>query len=227
VEHLLSHTSGGEPGSRYSYSGDRFAKLDRVLEKAAGRSFASLLRERILDPAGLADTAPNPGQPSSCLEARRDPEIVAGRMARGYDPGGETAVEYRKHFVTAAGLVSTAADMARFSIALDDGRLLQERSVERMFSPAVSPAGAPLPYALGWFVQEVNGRKLAWHYGWWTGASSLIIKDLARRRTFVLLANSDGLSREFDLDDGDLERSPFAREVLAFWKAGDELGPMP
>ena len=222
VEHLLSHTSEGEPGTKFRYNGDRFGKLDRVLEKVAGRSFASLLRERILDPLGLADTAPNPAQPASCREAGRDPEAFARRMARGYDSDGETPVEYRKHFVTAAGLVSTAADVARFSLALEDGRLLEAPALERMFSPAVSSlGGAELPYGLAWFIQDVEGRKLAWHYGWWVGASSLVIKDLARRRTFVLLGNSDGLSRKFDLSDGDILRSPFAREILAAWDAMD------
>ena len=221
VEHLLSHTSEGEPGTRFRYSGDRFAKLDRVLEKVAGRSFASLLRERVLESIGLADTAPNPAQLASCREAGRDPEALAPRMARGYDSDGKTPVEYRKHFVTAAGLVSTAADMARFSLALEDGRLLDAASRARMFSPVVSSGGAELPYGLAWFIQDVEGRRIAWHYGWWVGASSLVIKDLARRRTFVLLGNSDGLSRKFDLSDGDLLRSPFAREILAAWDAMD------
>ena len=90
-----------------------------------------------------------------------------------------------------------------------------------MFSPAVSTAGAELPYGIAWFIQDVEGRLIAWHYGWWVGASSLVIKDLARRRTFVLLGNSDGLSRKFDLSGGDLLRSPFAREILAAWDAMD------
>ena len=40
-------------------------------------SFASLLRERVLDPIGLADAAPNPAQLASCREAGRDPDALA------------------------------------------------------------------------------------------------------------------------------------------------------
>ena len=59
---------------------------------------------------------------------------------------------------------------------------------------------------------------------WWVGDSSLIVWVPERRLTFVLLANSDGLSRKFDLGkDNDVRRSPFARTFLDIW--ADELGP--
>jgi CubicO group peptidase (beta-lactamase class C family) len=216
VRHLLTHTSEGVPGTRYRYSGNRFGKLDRVVEGAAGRSFAEEVADRILVPIGLADTAPNPLDPESSRKAGRDPAAFAARLARGYESDGETPVEYAKHFVTAAGLVSTAGDMARFSRALDDGRLLREETRELAYSPALDPDGRVLPYGLGWFVQDRNGVRMLWHYGWWIGSSSLIIKVPERRLTFVLLANSDMLSRKFDLgQDEDVLRSPFAREFVA------------
>src|SRR5215510_5186891 len=39
VRHLLSHTSEGNPGEQYRYNGNRFAELDKVVQKATGRSF--------------------------------------------------------------------------------------------------------------------------------------------------------------------------------------------
>src|SRR5688500_7862687 len=59
VKHLFSHTSEGNPGERYSYNGDRFGELDKVVQKAAGKSFAELLISNILDPLELSETAPN------------------------------------------------------------------------------------------------------------------------------------------------------------------------
>jgi CubicO group peptidase (beta-lactamase class C family) len=216
VRHLLTHTSQGVPGTEFHYSGNRFGKLDRVVEGAGRRTFAEEVAGRILDPLGLADTAPNPNDPESSRKAGRDPAVFAARLARGYASDGKTPVEYPKHFVTAAGLVSTAGNMAKFSRALDDGRLLREETREMAFSPALDPDGRPLPYGLGWFVQDRNGVRMLWHYGWWVGSSSLIIKVPERRLTFVLLANSDMLSRKFDLgQDEDVLRSPFAREFVA------------
>ncbi|HEX8474964.1 MAG TPA: serine hydrolase [Pyrinomonadaceae bacterium] len=59
VRHLLSHTSEGNPGEQYRYSGNRFAELDKVIRKASGKSFAELLIANILDPLGMNESAPN------------------------------------------------------------------------------------------------------------------------------------------------------------------------
>lgn len=59
VKHLFSHTSEGNPGENYSYNGNRFAELDKVIQKATGKSFAELLIANILDPLDLKETAPN------------------------------------------------------------------------------------------------------------------------------------------------------------------------
>jgi len=59
VKHLFSHTSEGVPGERYSYNGNRFAELDKVVQKASGKSFAELVIANILDPLDLKETAPN------------------------------------------------------------------------------------------------------------------------------------------------------------------------
>lgn len=223
VRHLLTHTSEGIPGTVYRYSGNRFGELDKVLTKTTGKSFAQLVSERILEPLQLTNTSPNPRLPQSAAEAHRDPAEFTRRLARGYHPDGIKPLEfpYPMHFATAAGLVSTVGDMARFSMALDEDRLLRKETKELAFSPALSSDGKRMPYGLGWFVQERKGVKLVWHYGWWIGNSSLIIKVPERGLTFVMLANSDGLSREFDLGkDENVLRSPFAKEfVSAFVEA--------
>lgn len=59
VKHLFSHTSEGNPGEHYSYNGNRFAELDKVVQKSTGKSFAELLIANILDPLELSETTPN------------------------------------------------------------------------------------------------------------------------------------------------------------------------
>lgn len=215
VRHLLTHTSEGKPGEKFRYNGNRFAQLDKVLEGVTRKSFAQLVSERILEPLSLTNTSPNPLNPSACAAAGRDRGVFLQRSARGYAFDGKTPVEYPKHFVTAAGLVSTAGDVLRFSMALDGNRLLRPETKQLAFAPVTSSSGKVLPYALGWFVQERQGVKILWHYGWDRANASLIIKVPERGVTFVLLANSEALSRKFDLGrDEDVTRSPFAREFL-------------
>lgn len=215
VRHLLSHTSEGVPGETYRYNGTRFGQLDKILTGVTGQSFATEVTRRILQPLALTNTCPNPHSPDACREAGRDAVEFAHRLAQGYEPDGVSPVDYQRHFVTAAGLVSTVGDMIRFSAALDDGRLLPVEMRRIAYAPAVTSTGKSLPYGIGWFVQDRRGVQVLWHYGWWVGGSSLIVKIPDRGLTFVLLANSDGLSRKFGLGrDNDVRRSPFARAFL-------------
>ena len=113
------------------------------------------------------------------------------------------------------GLVATPADVARFSIAWDDNRLLKPETKALAYTAVLDKNGNTLPYGLGWFVFEKNGQKVVWHYGWWDGISSLIVKIPERAVTFVLLANSDMLSRPFNLGtDGNVYSSEFASAFL-------------
>jgi CubicO group peptidase (beta-lactamase class C family) len=72
VAHALSHSGGWRnwrfgrdvtltsdfpPGSRFSYSGEGFFFLQRVVEKLTGRGLQRLARERIFDPLGMRSSA--------------------------------------------------------------------------------------------------------------------------------------------------------------------------
>jgi CubicO group peptidase (beta-lactamase class C family) len=113
------------------------------------------------------------------------------------------------------GLVASAPDVARLSIALDQGRLLSQTTRTRAWTAAVDPDGRTLPSALGWFIQESRGHRLVWHYGHGLESSSLMVKIPERQVTFVILANSDGLSRWRRLgDNADVTASPAATLLL-------------
>ncbi len=69
--HVLSHTSGlpnwreasgpllpaAEPGTRFTYSGEAFFYLQRVVERVTGIPCARFMRERVLDPLGMRDSS--------------------------------------------------------------------------------------------------------------------------------------------------------------------------
>jgi hypothetical protein len=66
---------------------------------------------------------------------------------------------------------------------------------------------------------------VVWQYGLWTANSSLILKVPERQLTFILLANTDGLSSPYPLGAGTLESSPWAREFLDAFVLGS--APLP
>jgi CubicO group peptidase (beta-lactamase class C family) len=221
VKHLMSHTSEDPPGSFYRYNGDRFSRLDLVVGKAAGKPFRLVLQERIIEPLGLTDTAPNSDKVNFAQ--------VHARLAQPYrlDESYEVVKgEYPEHFSTAAGLISSVVDIAKFDAALDNNVLIEAGTRELAFTPMISTTGETLPYGLGWFSQEYMEIRLIWHYGYWQCNSSLILKVPETRMTFIILANTDALSRFFPIGASDtlVLVSPVAMQFLKTFVLADKFG---
>ena len=221
VRHLMSHTSAGVPGTSFAYNGDRFSLLDSVVARATGKPFAVAIQERIITPLGLKRMAPTP-QSAAFAASGLDKTAYLANVAPGYTWNGQryVATAYQTAFSTAAGLTASARDYAAFSMAMDRDAFLSPATKALAWTPVVSPSGAALPYGLGWFVTDYKGVRVIWHYGYWTASSSLVIKVPSQGLTFVLLANTDGLSSPYPLGAGKLAESPWAREFLETFAIG-------
>ncbi|HSK81080.1 MAG TPA: serine hydrolase domain-containing protein [Thermoanaerobaculia bacterium] len=190
VRHVLSHTSEGEPGERFIYS-ERFNWLDNVVESATKGSFPLLLKEGVLQPAGLTNTFGGTGD--GAADAAAHPGLATPYV---WEDGRQVRSEFPPMGLhSSSGLHSTVLDLVAYSAALDDGRLLRAETRERAFSPTVSTQGGALPYGLGWFTQQVAGERVVWHGAWWPRAfSGMLLKVPEKRLTLAVLANSDALS---------------------------------
>lgn len=209
----LAMTGNGEPGSHFLYNPPFYSWLSRPMAEVAGTPFSTLVHDLVFVPAGMSRSArtnrglPLPPELATALATpyHRD---AAGRpvVSEPPPPQGDGA---------AGGVVSTAADLARFDLALDAGRLLDTASRTALWTPAQGADGKLFPYGLGWFVREVRGERLVWHTGLWEGAySALYVKIPAHRVALVLLANSDALQYPTPLDEARIEASPFAMALL-------------
>ncbi|MFC1724163.1 serine hydrolase domain-containing protein [candidate division KSB1 bacterium] len=229
VKHLFSHTSIGVPGEEFIYNGYRFSMLDEVLYQTTGKRFAVHLAERISEPLGLEFTGPAIFIPEYFSKTGVDFGLLLNNLAFGYTSDGAERMNYPEYFSPEAGLISTAVEVAEYSIALDNNIFFSEETKERLFSPAISNNGEEFPYGFGWFVQQRYGVKIVWHFGWWNAISSLIIKVPEKELTFVMLANNDMLSRAYSyLQEGDITVSSVAMEFLNAFVYGDaELPDLP
>ncbi len=139
-----------------------------------------------------------------------------------------TKISYPQSFSVSAGLMSTVLDMAKYDIAIDQNKFLTKETQQLAFTPTRSTKGEELPYGLGWFTQNYKGTKLIWHYGYWTGNSSFILKVPERNLTFIIMANSDNLSRPTDLGSGDALSSPAGMAFLKTFVFPEKFGePLP
>jgi CubicO group peptidase (beta-lactamase class C family) len=112
------------PGREFRYHNGAFAVLGLIAERVAGIPFADLVRTRVTEPAGMADTA----------FLRSD--ALPARTATGYLEDGRTNV-FSLPVVGFGdgGIYSSAPDFRKFWPALLDGRLLPREWVDRMLSP--------------------------------------------------------------------------------------------
>ncbi|MFC2083380.1 serine hydrolase domain-containing protein [Candidatus Bipolaricaulota bacterium] len=227
MRHLLSHTSEGVPGSHYQYSGNRYSYLSIVIEQLYGESFRSVLRQEILEPLEMTDTALNVG---GCGLEFYLSGLAADEPERGFEHVyRQSAIPYQydplynvypvsvpTYANAAAGLISTVEDLAKFAIAINLDELVLPETKEAMFTPTRLNSGTTGPYGLGWFTQMHGETELIWHYGY--GAySTLFLKVPQEDLTFIVLANTQNMSRPFGLglEDVSVLASPFA---LAFFK---------
>ena len=205
VKHLLTHTAMGnsfnafKPGYSFRYNGDWYARLQAVIEKSSGQPFGELMMNTIVRPLGLKNTAPSTDDTLNFKLTGYDRKTFLRKVAVPYDWRHRKLSEVKFSYVfgPAAGLMSCVSDLAIYSTAIDEGKLLQTKTWNQVFTPFVTPKGKAIQYGLGWFVKDYKGVKVVWHTGWWNGYSALFLKIPEKDLTFIILANSQDLSRPF------------------------------
>ncbi|HUE87215.1 MAG TPA: serine hydrolase domain-containing protein [Vicinamibacterales bacterium] len=223
LQQLLTHAAPGSV-TGYRYAPSRFALLARPVETCFDGPFRHVVAQHVFDLLAMRDAVPGYDIASIPADVRQrfsDAALaryraVLERVATPYRVdrrGRATRAEPPPVAVDGAhGLIASARDLAEFDKGLS--LHLRPESLTLAWTNAMHN-GHPTPFGLGWLVQDYNGQKLVWHFGNFPDAfSSLILKVPDRRLTLILLANSDGLSAPFPLNEGDVTSSLFARTFL-------------
>ena len=128
-----------KPGARWRYSGGGYTVLQLVLADLADRPFAAVMRELVLDPAGM--TASTYEQPLP--ESRWDEAATAYRSdGRPVEEGWHVYPEQ-----AAAGLWTTPSDLARWGLAIlaaydgGTGGPLSPTMARQMLQPGLNNQG--------------------------------------------------------------------------------------
>ncbi|WP_193164424.1 serine hydrolase domain-containing protein [Microbulbifer hainanensis] len=214
LRHLLSHTATGTPGTHFSYNPVLYSWASRPIMAVADGSFSSLVKQYDFAPADMTMSA----RKYRDLPLRED---LAKQQAQPYriDSTGTAlpaAPRRPQGDGAAGGVVSTVIDLAKFDIALDQGKLISAKSRKEMMTPTRLRDGKKAPYGLGWFIQEYKGNKLVWHSGWWDDAySALYLKVPKKNLSFIILANSEGVWWDNPPERAEVERSLFAQAFLS------------
>jgi CubicO group peptidase (beta-lactamase class C family) len=224
IGQLLSHTA---PNGTFQYNPVRFSALTSVVEECADQSYSQQLAQEVFDRLAMLTSVPGQALANPTPEDRE--LFEPSRLAQYAAVLSRVAVPYRvvsrratrntdtlsRQLNAATGIVTSARDLAQFDIALDTPNLLLAPETRILAFTQVFSGGTGLPTSLGWFAQNYNNVAIFWQFGLVENAySSLILKVPSRGLTFILLANSDGLTAPFALEAGDVTTSIFARTFL-------------
>ena len=204
---MLNMRANGD-GSTFVYNPIGYARIDRAISGSGGRDLREIVRDRVMNEAGIREIALGWRDPDggSALRLLALPFAVEdGRRVR-------TAVG-DDDFRAAAGIKASALHIAQFDKALEDGLLLPDDWYERIFKDPIASADGD--YRWGWFVQNWSGHRLAWHSGWDPGRySAMYLKVPEEALTLVVLANTEAVWWHNSAARAEIEKSPIAKAFL-------------
>src|SRR5262245_4582281 len=173
-----------EPGNVYRYSGGSYEVAETLMVDTMGASFPDLMKEAVLDPAGMSRSSF-----ATTLPADLDREAMRGHLTDGSEiPGGYHV--FPEH--AAAGLWSTPTDLANLLILIgrawrgESQLFLAPQTVREMLTPQ---NGAP--YGLGAAIGEADGVLVVMKRGQNVGFQSYLILLPAEGKGMVVMTNSD------------------------------------
>ncbi len=207
------------PGERFSYSGEGFVYLAKVIEHVTGEEFNDFMKRSVFDPLGMTSSSyiwrPDYDQLKAfCHNAIGKP------VGQNKPPAGDANASN-----AASSLHTTAQDYGRFVAAMLKGTGLKPETRKQMLTAQVQvregghisidrPAAKLVPevsWGLGWGLQTTIDGHSFWHWGDNGDFKAFVVAFDRPKLGVVFFANSaNGLS--------------IAREVIAEAVGGTQPG---
>ncbi|MFN8346366.1 MAG: serine hydrolase [Spirosomataceae bacterium] len=187
-------------GTQFSYNQTNYALLGKIIDKYRKKPFALVFKEQQFQPAEMLHTG---------FGDQRD---VIPNMTQSYKYvstvdgqklNEEKLINFNHEFPpfrrTASGMNSTANDIARWLIALQQGKLLKtQAALKTLWTPGTYNNGTPTQWTLGWMAKPRPKHSAVIATG--GGRSAFFVypdDDLA----VVVLTNLSGASPEEFIDE--------------------------
>ncbi len=183
------------PGERFAYSNSNYFLLGFIIQKVSGQSLSEFMNEWLFTPAGMTETM-----------RENVPAIVPDR-ATGYNLNDSNILingAYISNFYSSQGdmgIITTAKDLTKWIIALEDGKILDKENLNQMWTPCKLKSGfEPMDafgsysygysYGLGWELNCHNGYIENGHGGdFMNGFSAKFVHFPEKKLTVVVLTN--------------------------------------
>jgi len=210
IRHLLTHTSGivreapgfdpfkvqndidviktayslplrFSPGEKWEYCNVGYFTLAEIIHKVTGQPWGDFLRDRLFTPLDMKAT-----------RTTTITDLVANR-ANGYVWDTRKFENAPNYFALrpSGAFLSTVTDLAKWEAALANHKILDQASLEQMWTPVKLNDGSTYTYGFGWEVDSVAGHKQIHHGGSLPGFRSQFARFVDDKLCVIVLTNGD------------------------------------
>ena len=184
-----------QPGERFSYSGEGFLYLQKVVEHISGLSLEEYTQKNVFIPLGMTH---------SSFIWSNDSKKAAGHNADGNPIENQREVPQNAAFT----MHTNPLDYAKFVIAILKGVGLNSKTINEMFRPQIKvqegstnsienytgQLSNSVSWGLGWGIQCTEMGDSFWHWGDNGGFKSFILGSKSSKNAIIIFTNgSNGL----------------------------------
>ncbi|MGE8526773.1 serine hydrolase [Chryseobacterium rhizosphaerae] len=178
-EKLKSLPMDFKTGEQFSYNQTNYYLLGKIIEKVSGQSFATFFNEKQFKVVDMKHTIFGDSRdvishyaPTYHYKTNLDGQkLNTEKLTNGY-------YEFPDFTRTAAGLNSTAEDIAHWIIALQKGKLLKNAAtIDKMWLPAKFNNGTPTNWTRGWGLAKLRSMHKAVGMSGGSRAAFLVYPD--------------------------------------------------
>ena len=177
----------GAPDAVYFYNNINYALLATVVERVSQQHFEDFMRERIFEPVGMNN--------SYIYSMRNEFEVsmYVPTEVQGHDMYRSGPVKTQNDYLNGVMgdkiMYSTVEDIWKYNQAWDAHLLLPDSLQAEAFVPGSPDWKNGENYGFGWRLSQ-EYPDIYFHFGWWKGYRSAIIRDVRRHRFLVILCNT-------------------------------------
>jgi CubicO group peptidase (beta-lactamase class C family) len=189
-----------EPGDNGQYTNINFIFLAILVEKVTGISFQDYVNDFVLKPAKLTHTFfpkfafyhYTADEKKNLSLLYRYPHLYSDAFEKTDTIAFISKYWHNYNFNGFGELLSTTEDLLKYDQALDNGTLLNEKTLSRAFKQVRLNSGAdnPVGNGLGWQIErDSTWGRVVLHGGGAVGLSCVLMRNVTKRQTIIVIDN--------------------------------------
>jgi D-alanyl-D-alanine carboxypeptidase len=185
----MSHKPDFAPGTSWHYSNTNYVLAGMVIQKVTGHSYASEIRDRIINPLHLKATS----LPGTKATVPSPSSHAYSKLAEETTGPTYDVTKLNPSIASSAGeMISDSTDLDRFYSALLGGKLLPPKQLSEMKTTVPAGDSPTTRYGLG--ISDITlpcGTHIWGHDGGIHGSSSAVVATPDGRHTLAFNFNGD------------------------------------